>query len=426
MAEIQPNWQSLHSNQGIRLAGNPALDDLRNTYKTQQADKAKQDAAFTSQIAKLNFGGAKDADLDYLHKQYGDILNTFGQLRNTTDPEERAKASLALQQKQNGFLYDIEKSKDANKQDLALAHLPLMPNANLVDGATNKILDLTKMSTFHPDREKAVADVTNNLFAPKYDFFKESEPVAKGVTKYGEPQVISAVDPKTGAEVRSTTIPQTFNKDQFIKQYTSQVMSNPQGVKKAVEETGLTDPVAAVSKKASDLADYYEANITPKYQQKGGGQTIATKEMLHDRNRTYDINHPTFSQFQNNQPTKFQQAAAQLQTVGQKDETAAKDLIKPLADLIPTKGLKGNVSYEVSNGKAIINIPKKRTGLYTSIPAHSIELDIADPNFGATLQSKIAQEGANINGFNQAYKGKELPKPHVEAKKIVVPNERLW
>lgn len=423
MAEIQPNWQSLYSNQGIRLAGNPALDDLRNTYKTQQADKAKQDAAFTSQIAKLNFGGAKDADLDYLHKQYGDILNTFGQLRNTTDPEERAKASLALQQKQNGFLYDIEKSKDANKQDLALAHLPLMPNANLVDGATNKILDLTKMSTFHPDREKAVADVTNNLFAPKYDFFKESAPIAKGVTKYGEPTVISAVDPKTGAEVRSTTIPQTFNKDQFIKQYTSQVMSNPQGVKKAVEETGLTDPIAAVSKKASDLADYYESNITPKYAQKGGGETLAAKMALQANAAKLKSIYPTFGQ---GQPDKFQEAAIQLQNTAQKDPVAAKDLLKPIADLIPTKGLKKAIDYGVSNGNAFIVIPKKRTGLYTSIPEHTISVDITDPNFGSTLRARVAQEGANISGYNQANKGRSIPKPHVETKKIVVPNERLW
>lgn len=167
MAEISPNWNALYSNQGFKLQGNPALDDLRERYATQQAQKAQDNANFTSQIAKLNFGGAKDSDLDYLHKQYGDILNTFGQLRNTNDPKQRAQLGLQLQQKQNGFLYDIEKSKDTNKQAMDATNLLHNPNADLVDEAPSKILALHNKSSFDKDYDQTYNDTMTGLFNKK-------------------------------------------------------------------------------------------------------------------------------------------------------------------------------------------------------------------------------------------------------------------
>lgn len=164
------NWSQIYSpHANLSIQGNPALDDLKQRYAQQQAQKAQENAEFTKEIAKLNFGGAKDADLEHLHNQYGDIVKTFSNLRNINDPKQRAQLGLALQQKQNEFLYNIEKSKDANKQDMDLAHLPLNPNANLAEGATDRILGLTKLSTFDPKREKAYSDVTGNLFDKPVD-----------------------------------------------------------------------------------------------------------------------------------------------------------------------------------------------------------------------------------------------------------------
>lgn len=259
MAEISPNWNALYSNQGIRFNGNPGLDDLRQTYATQQAQKAQDNANFTAQIAKLNFGGAKDADLDYLHKQYGDILNTFGQLRNTNDAKQRAQLGLQLQQKQNGFLFDIEKSKDANKQLMDLAHLPLNPNANLADGATDKISQLGKTSTFHPGYQDTYQNTVSNLFDKPYDVegttkklfdnttYDASEDDTKQKLKDGSEQVVHHKG--TATNINDFTN-QVFNKAKTDKNYLHGI----------VKSTGIDDPAMAVAQYAKSAYETYNKN----------------------------------------------------------------------------------------------------------------------------------------------------------------------
>lgn len=416
MAGISPNWNALYSNQGIRLQGNPALDDLRQRYATQQAQKAQDNANFTSQIAKLNFGGAKDADLDYLHKQYGDILNTFGQLRNTNDPKQRAQLGLQLQQKQNGFLYDIEKSKDANKQAMDATNLLHNPNADLTDDAPNKILALHGKSSFDKDYQDVYNNTMTGLFNPKtVDLSKLSLDAFNGVKDTSKSTGQPIKDTTTGEYKTPVYNSTTAKKDDFTKTLLTKI----HGTKGADKQIAKSYPGMEIGQATEQFIN--DAWAT--HQNKLGTDTtysqpfesFGQKEALQTHGAIVRQQYPSGAA---NQVTPFQQSAAQLQAIGQKNEIAARDMVKPLIDIIPTKGLRGNINYTVSNGKVIIDIPRKHISNTNSVPAHRIEVDIADPNFGATLQAKIAQEGANVNGFNQSYKGKKIPSVTEVAPKV--------
>ncbi len=177
----EPNWNALYSNQGVRLSGNPALDELKSGFAAERKQKALDNKSYADQIAKLNFGGAKDADLPYLHKQYGTILNTFGELRNTNDPVKRAALQQQLSQSQNKFLFDIEHSKQNNKQDLEGSHAILMsPDEKLKEGARDRWVQVNGTSSFDPTYEQVKLEAAKNTWADKpVDVVGETQKLVK-------------------------------------------------------------------------------------------------------------------------------------------------------------------------------------------------------------------------------------------------------
>lgn len=261
MAGISPNWNALYSNQGIRLQGNPALDDLRQRYATQQAQKAQDNANFTAQIAKLNFGGAKDADLDYLHKQYGDILNTFGQLRNSNDPKQRAQLGLQLQQKQNGFLYDIEKSKDANKQAMDATNLLHNPNADLTDDAPNKILALHGKSSFDKDYQDVYNNTMTGLFNPKtVDVGKGDDEIFNRIKNSSTSTGSTIQDPVTKEYVKPTLKITAADKEDYLNQQIA-AARDPKRGKQLMKQYGTSDIAEAVAKHVAITWPVYEKKL---------------------------------------------------------------------------------------------------------------------------------------------------------------------
>ena len=82
--------------------GNPALDDLKQTYAQRQQQRAQDDMQFAQNVAKLNMKGARDADMPLLNKQYQDILDTHAKLRQANDLPTRQMLQQQLQQNQQG------------------------------------------------------------------------------------------------------------------------------------------------------------------------------------------------------------------------------------------------------------------------------------------------------------------------------------
>lgn len=247
MADISPNWNALYSNAAIRLTGNPALKSLQDGMVAQKKQKALDDQNYASQIAKLNFGGAKDADLDYLHKQYGGILNTFGQLRSTTDPTQRAQLQQKLAQDQNKFLFDIEHSKNANKQDLAGSHALLSaPDEKLQEGARDRWMKVTGTSSFDPTYQQTYQDAAQKTWADKpVDVVGETKKLADAYTK---PLVKDdTVEKLKGGAFRviGEKGVQT-NFDGLKNAITQKAANDPHYLAGIVKTTGIADPKAAL------------------------------------------------------------------------------------------------------------------------------------------------------------------------------------
>lgn len=398
------NWQAYYKPQDYAgIQGNPALDDLRQRIHQRQAQKTQENADFTKEISKLNFNGARDAQLPELHSQYGDILKTFADLRNTNDPKLRQEKSLQLQQQQNQFLYNIEDSKEKGKKEQALIDISHHPNAELADGAMQNILGLTKKTG--KDWDAAYNDVSSNLFAPKWDSFKESSDIAKSLTKDAKPIETSHVDKATGEMIRTTSTPQVLDKDAFISAYVNRATGHPAAVKLAQEQTGESDPAKAVVMQAQQLYAMHQSGLKDKVVDKNTGETIAAKEQLA---RYSARQHQIYSTSTANQVTPFQQTATQLQSVAQTNPAAANDIVKSMVEHIPTKGLHGDIKYSINNGTLAIDMPNKRVG-NSFVKGHPIRIDIADPHFTDVLQAKLHQEGVDVNGYNQAFKGKQMP-----------------
>ncbi len=342
-----PNWNALYSNQGIRFNGNPALDELRQTYATQQAQKQKDNDNFTAQIAKLNFGGAKDADLDYLHKSYGDILGTFGKLRQTNDPKERAQLGLELQQKQNGFLFDVEKSKDANKQLMDLAHLPLNPNANLADGATDKITELGKTSTFHPSYQDAYKSTVSNLFDKPYDVEGTTKKLFDNVTHDASKSDVIQKEKGGGERVISTKGTATDKQD-FINSVFNKAKADKNYMHNIVKSTGIEDPAEALHTYADRAYETY--NKDNNSIQKMGA--VQNKPDLYYTHRDYAVTHPVMGAA--NTPNYFQNLTTAMKGG---DPTAINEFVNNIPATQFKEGEKPSVTVE--NGQQVLHIPAK-------------------------------------------------------------------
>lgn len=292
------NWNGIYGvGKGAAqvFQGNPALDDLRKNIALNQQRKAQEDAQFNAGLAKLNFKGAKNADFGELTKQYQDILNTHAQLRNTDNLAQRQQLQQQLQQKQQGLLYDINQSSEHNTQEQKLADVRLNPNADIVDDFIPKVSALQQMPSIgkgYNGYQNAYQQTTSNIFAPKWDAYKESADLAKGLVNTGKPEIVETVDPRTGMINKAVTAKQTFDKDAFITNYVARAAKSPQAARAAVLATGEQDPADAIYAQANQLADFYTKGLETKSEDKSGGQTIASKIALHNANRDYDQAHP--------------------------------------------------------------------------------------------------------------------------------------
>lgn len=153
MADIQPNWQQIYQwgkGSAPIWQGNPGLDDLKQRYNAMLQNQAANTKDFTAELAKLNFNGARDADMPELHNDYGKILNTFQQYRTSNDPKQQQALNLQMRQLQNQFLYKAQVSKQENDEyheDAKLAH---NPNVNLDDSFFGDMKQRAKVSSFDP------------------------------------------------------------------------------------------------------------------------------------------------------------------------------------------------------------------------------------------------------------------------------------
>lgn len=226
------------------IQGNPALNELKQSYATQQANKAKEDAAFNANIAKLNFKGARDADMPLLNKGFADILNTHQQLRTTNDPTQRQALQLALQQKQQGLLYDINQSAEHNQHEQKLSDLRLMPNANLSDDYYKTVGGLQKMPSIgdsYNTYQQALQTGTQNLFIPKaVDWNAETGKIFKDqLDKSTKTEIVK--DPVTKELVNKKTVSSNVDPNAYMTGIAN-VLKDPVKLKVAMRDFGGKDP----------------------------------------------------------------------------------------------------------------------------------------------------------------------------------------
>ncbi len=247
MADISPNWNALYSNQGVRLSGNPALKSMIDDANAAKKQKALDNQTYAAQIAKLNFGGAKDADLPYLHQQYGGILNTFGDLRNTNDPIKRAALQQKLAQDQNKFLFDIEHSKGANKQDLEGSHAIISaPDEKLQEGARDRWMAAHTTSSFDPKYQSVYDEAAKNTWADKpVDVVGETKKLADAYTKpLVKDDVINKFKNGSFQVIGEKGVQTNF--DGLKNAITQKAANDPHYLSGIVKTTGIADPKLAL------------------------------------------------------------------------------------------------------------------------------------------------------------------------------------
>lgn len=399
------DWNSLYSNQGIRIQGNPALGQLEQGIAERKKQQAVDNANYTNEIAKLNFGGARDADLPQLNQQYNAVLGKFGELRNTTDQNKRAQLALELKQGQNSFLQSIEHSKNANQQYMNMAHLPFQPNANLQDGAQQKILGLNKVSSFDPEWQQQYSTVADNLFQPKaVDWNKETSGLFKGLLDKSTNSTF-VKDPTTGKLVNQRTVSSDVDKDAY-KASLATMLKDPTKLKSAIRDYGAIDAKDAVQKIYDATYDPYSKHLGSDVTSGNPIETDADRMRMHAANRSYDIAHPLKDPAVVT-PTYFQDLSERMRNgVAGSGEEFSKYLE---ANPNYHKGLGIDAS---SPNKVTITVPSKmkevqlkengvNTGVQrvVDIPSYKVTLDKKDPQQWTAAFARLYKD---VTGDNSA------------------------
>ena len=229
MAEIQPNWTNYYRPQAnLVLQGNPALDILKQSYQQREAQKAQESKEFTAELAKLNFNGAKDADLPELHQDYGNILNKFQQYRSENDPKKRAALDLEMRQAQNQFLYKAQVSKEENNWIHERAKLAHMANVDLDSSYYNDMKKLQNTSSF----QKGYDDLKNgeqNWIVPKSDPIKDAQEIKKSLINQTT-KTTESINKITGSLERTATTTQDLDHDAFMNSWVKTHINDPNKV----------------------------------------------------------------------------------------------------------------------------------------------------------------------------------------------------
>lgn len=400
MADIQPNWnQYYRSSANLNLQGDPALDMLKQRYATQEAQKAQTAKEFTSELAKLNFNGARDPDLPELQKDYSNILQTFQKYRATNDPRQRAALDLQMRQQQNQFLYKSQQSKQANEefhQDAALAH---NPNADLDQSYWDDNKKRMQTSTFDPGYQKLMENKQNWL-VPKSDPIKDAQEIAKGLMST-KTSTTERYNKATGSMERVATTGQSIDHDAFINSWVKSHINDPNKVKTAIRQTGEADPAKAVTALGEQM---YDAVSGRKESEKvtGGGLTMGSRYALQENAAQLKSKYPTFQQGQNLTPIYRQKwVGDMLQGVPESGEALkAKIAADPRYDAplgINVKGdditftIPNKRKYDAKNDQWNVDEPYRRVTINKKDPNAAIKLN--------ELTNQLTGEKVDISSF---------------------------
>lgn len=386
MAEIQPNWNAYYRPQAnLILQGNPALDMLKQRYAQQQAQRVQDSKEFTSELAKLNFNGARDPDLPELQKDYSNILQTFQKYRTTNDPRERAALDLQMRQQQNQFLYKSQQSRQANEefhQDSALAH---NPNADLDPSYWTDQKKRMQTSTFSPDYQK-ILDNRENWMVPKSDPIKDAQEIAKSL-KSTKTSTTERYNPQTGSIERVATTGDSLDHDKFINSWVSSHINDPNKVRTAIRQTGEQDPVKAVTALGEAM---YDAVGGRKESQKitGGGLTMESRYALQQNAARLKSMYPTFEQGQNLTPI-YRQKWVNDMLNGVPDSGEA---LK--AKIHPDPNYKGELGIQIKGDNIQFNVPSKgklnaKGEWQESTPSRVVVINKKNPNADVQLNELV-------------------------------------
>ena len=401
MAEIQPNWENIYKPQANFMPqGNPALDMLRQRYSQHIQERANNIKDFTGELAKLNFNGAKDSDLPELQNDYSNILQQFQKYRAENDPKKQAELNLQMRQAQNQFLYKAQVSKNENEEFHKANSLVHNPNVELDNSAYGDLKEWATTSSFDK-KLQAIKDRQQNWIIPKSDPMKDAQEIAKGLMKT-ETTDSQRYNSNTGQIENVSSTEQSVDHDNFMNTWIATHSNDPNKVKSAIKLTGEQDPVKAVVALGEKM---YPGVTGGKSVEKvtNAGLTLENREKLLREGASFRAQ---FSPGQ--QQTPFSRTGDYIQNLGKIDPEKAVSVVKSLLGQIDKKGLQGDFRVGINNGTLAIDFPERQTGARTWVDPEPVRIDLADPNFNATLQAKMHQHGLDINGFNQNYKGKAV------------------
>ena len=380
MAEIQPNWTSIYKpGANLILQGNPALDMLRDTYNKREAQKAQDSKEFTAELAKLNYNGARDADLPELHQDYGKILDKFQQYRASNDPKQQAALNLEMRQLQNQFLYKAQVSKqenDAYHEDAKLAH---NPNADLDESYWTDMKKRANVSSFAPEYE----DFKNKQYlVPKSDPVKDAEEIRKSListtTTEGD-----RYNKATGSLERVSTTGQDLDHDKFMNAWIKTHSNDPNKVKTAIRMTGEQDPAKAVAALGESM---YEGMSGVKKSEKvtGGGLTMDSRYALQQNAARLKSLYPTFQQGQNMTPIYRQKWVGDM--LGGVEDSGEALKAKVAEDPKYAGELQIGRGHGSLEGQIVFTVPPTRKWSASAgdweqtAPARKVFIDTKDPN----------------------------------------------
>jgi hypothetical protein len=389
------NWSQYYKpNANLSLQGNPALDDLRQQYAQRQQQKQQENADFTKEIAKLNFNGSRDSDHGQLQQGYGDVIGTFAKLLNENDPKKRAELGLELQQKQNQFLYQAENSKVKGQNEQKLIDLAHRPDIELQDGALDKITDLTK-TPYGKEWEQKYNDLQSKLIAPKEDPIKDAQEIVKSIS--GTTTTTSQrYNKETGRMENVATTGTNIPEDKFISSWVSMHSGSPRKVQRAIQETGIQDPAAAVLAQGKHMYETVSGAGKQGEKVTGAGMTMGNLEALQTHNAQVKQQYPSGAA---NQPTPFRTQTDLLGHLSKTNPVQAKQVLDDMVKLVPNhkNEIKTNIT---SDGTVAIDFPRTKTHR-----AEQARLDANSPLFPDLFAQKMRDHGVDISLYNSGNKG---------------------
>lgn len=158
------------------FSGNPALSMLQQAHQQDLARKAREDAAFQAELGKVNFDGARQADLEPLLKSYEAVKDKYSLLRSAQSPLERNRIMNSINSDKQQLLSMANLSKQTNAAEAKYAQLRLDRNNDLKDDFGRSYTGLIGTSIFDP-AYKTKAEYFNDPFHPQYDTDKLAKEV---------------------------------------------------------------------------------------------------------------------------------------------------------------------------------------------------------------------------------------------------------